>query len=358
MSITQNCYDVVVIGGGFYGCMIAEYAKKNYSSVALVEKETELLTKASYNNQARVHNGYHYPRSFLTAYRSHQNYERFTKDFSFAIDNNVQMVYAIARTVSKVTSEQFVRFSKQIGSPLYSAPDRIKRLFNDDFIEDVFVVEEKVFNAAKIRDQFKKEFKKLGINVFVQKDVYRIRRQRSGLKIICSDKTILHADHVFICTYSSINSVLRNSALLTLPFKHEWTEMPLVELPLELQNIGITVMDGPFFGVVPFPDRGLHSLHHVRYTPFHTFFHEKEGTRSSRQSRFDYMMRDAVRYVPSLRSMQYKDSLYEVRTVLLQNESDDGRPILYRKDYGLPGLHVVMGGKIDNIYDILTQIAW
>ncbi|MCR4263812.1 MAG: FAD-binding oxidoreductase, partial [Candidatus Roizmanbacteria bacterium] len=156
----EKAYDVVVIGGGFYGCMIAQYVRKKYSSVALIEKEKELLTKASYNNQARVHNGYHYPRSFLTAYRSHQNYGRFIQDFSFAIANQVQMVYAVARTVSKVTSEQFVRFAEQIGSPLASPPDSIRKLFDPNFIEQVFMVDEKVFDAGKIRRWFMKEFRK------------------------------------------------------------------------------------------------------------------------------------------------------------------------------------------------------
>ena len=55
--------DAVVIGGGFYGASIAIYLAKNrgLKKVVLVEKEKKLLTRASYNNQARVHNGYHYP---------------------------------------------------------------------------------------------------------------------------------------------------------------------------------------------------------------------------------------------------------------------------------------------------------
>ncbi|MCR4263197.1 MAG: amino acid oxidase, partial [Candidatus Roizmanbacteria bacterium] len=188
------------------------------------------------------------------------------------------------------------------------------------------------------------------------KEVEQILHNKSGITVRLSDNTSLRARHVFVCTYSSINTLLRNSGLPVLPFKHEWTEMPLVQAPSQLNNIGITIMDGPFFGIVPFPDRGLHSLHHVRYTPFQTFFHEKDGLMESKESRFNYMMRDAARYVPCLRNLAYKDSLYEIRTVLTQNESDDGRPILYRKDYHMKGLHIVMGGKIDNIYDILRKI--
>ena len=102
-------YDAIVIGGGFYGCMIALFLKEHFSNVLLLEKEKDLLTKASYNNQARVHNGYHYPLSFLTALRSHLNYERFIKDFQSAITDTHLMTYAVATNTSKVTTNQFLK---------------------------------------------------------------------------------------------------------------------------------------------------------------------------------------------------------------------------------------------------------
>ena len=71
MSVIKrnDILDAVVIGGGFYGCAIAIYLVKQrgLKQVHLVEREPGILTRASYNNQARVHNGYHYPRSFTTA---------------------------------------------------------------------------------------------------------------------------------------------------------------------------------------------------------------------------------------------------------------------------------------------------
>ncbi|MCI5763058.1 MAG: FAD-dependent oxidoreductase, partial [Actinobacillus porcinus] len=62
----------VIIGGGFYGVNIALYLSqyKNIKDIVILEKEAQLLSRASYVNQARIHNGYHYPRSFTTAYRS------------------------------------------------------------------------------------------------------------------------------------------------------------------------------------------------------------------------------------------------------------------------------------------------
>ena len=81
MSDANTSYDAVIIGGGFYGAAIAIYLVKQrgFRRVALVEREAALLMRASYNNQARVHNGYHYPRSFTTAYRSRVNQKWLSK---------------------------------------------------------------------------------------------------------------------------------------------------------------------------------------------------------------------------------------------------------------------------------------
>ena len=56
---------ICVIGGGFYGSVIALYLKrvKGYRYVDLYEKEGDFLTRASYVNQARVHSGYHFYNS-------------------------------------------------------------------------------------------------------------------------------------------------------------------------------------------------------------------------------------------------------------------------------------------------------
>ncbi len=68
------------------------------------------------------------------------------------------------------------------------------------------------------------------------------------------------------------------------------------------------------------------------------------------------MIRDASRYVPSLIQALYNQSLFEIKTVLVRNESDDGRPILFERDAGLPGCFSILGGKIDNIFDIIERL--
>jgi len=73
-------------------------------------------------------------------------------------------------------------------------------------------------------------------------------------------------------------------------------------------------------------------------------------------TRVDRMVRDVGRYLPAVLDAKYVDSLFEVKTVLVKNEGDDGRPILFEKHLGLPGCYSVLGGKIDNVYDVLEKL--
>jgi hypothetical protein len=173
---------------------------------------------------------------------------------------------------------------------------------------------------------------------------------------------IINCRYVFNCTYSGLNQLGGDFPGVSTGLKQEITEMALVQMPPPLQGLGITVMDGPFFSTMPFPARGLHTLSHVRYTP-HINWTDQAGIdpyerlrRYERDSRVDRMLRDVGRYIPDVLQATYIDSLFEVKTVLVKNEGDDGRPILFEKHASLPGCYSVLGGKIDNIYDVLEKL--
>ena len=48
--------------------------------------------------------------------------------------------------------------------------------------------------------------------------------------------------------------------------------------------------------------------------------------------------------------------MVEEISVLVRNEVDDGRPILFEQHSGLPGYFSILGGKIDNIYDAIQRM--
>jgi glycine/D-amino acid oxidase-like deaminating enzyme len=232
-------------------------------------------------------------------------------------------------------------------------------------------VKEYAFDAIKLRDAMIGRLDASIVDYQTGISVESVKVQDSGLLVTIKnlnsgEREEIYADHVFNCTYSHINYILDNSSIELVPLKHEMTEMCLVDVPDELKKIGITVMCGPFFSVMPFPSAGLHSFSHVRYTPHYEWMddphmpyldsHTKYNT-DKRSSAWLYMQKDAMRYLPILSECQYNRSLWEVKTLLPRSETNDSRPILFLANHGLKGFHCVLGGKIDNIYDAVDVIA-
>lgn len=365
-----ECEDLVV-GGGFFGCSLSVHLRgEAHRKVVLLESGPDLLQRASYSNQARVHNGYHYPRSLLTALRSRVNYPRFLAQFADCVDESFEKYYAISRGFSKVTANQFRILCETIGAPISAAPSRVRKMFDAQLVEDVFTVRECAFDSKKLKQRMVVEMGRVGVDVRLRNEALRVRRLPDGdLEVDCTgpqgDYQVV-CKRVFNCTYSRLNRLLEASGLPMIPLKHELTEISLVEVPESIRNLGITVMCGPFFSVMPFPSRGLHSFSHVRYTP-HCQWQDVPGqpymdpyavlAARDRRSNFVRMVADAKRYMPVLAGCKQVDYLLEVKTVLPRSEVDDSRPILFKKDQGLPGLNCIMGAKIDNVFDMIEYVS-
>jgi glycine/D-amino acid oxidase-like deaminating enzyme len=250
----EEIWDAVIIGGGFYGVAIAAYLSRirQLPKVLLVEQEDKLMTRASYNNQARVHNGYHYPRSFTTAYRSRINMPQFLNDWPDVVYQDFTKLYAIARRNSKVTAKQFQRFCQEIWAKFETADPSLKALFNPKLIEDVFLVQEYAFDAKKLGDWAKQELDNCGVPVYYNTSAIEIHQNNENtLRVIIEStgedrRSQLISQSVYNCTYSGMNQIKGAFSGTQTRLKHEIAELALVDLPPPLNEIGITVMDGAF----------------------------------------------------------------------------------------------------------------
>ena len=390
---------LIIIGGGYFGLYIAYYLGSKGYKVDLFEKSSSLMTRASYHNQARIHNGYHYPRSVLTALRSRQSFPRFVKDFPDCVCNDFDKYYMVGKHLSKVTAYQFEKFCKRIGAYIEPAPSKIVALTDPKYIEACFCTKEFAFDAVKLRDAILSRIDPKFVTIHLNSEVISVKTiENDELEVevkhlpdlntvtdvpdfkeqynACIQQNsqhdeieIFHASHVFNCTYANLNQVIYDSKLELIPLKHEMTEMALVDVPDEIKHLGITVMCGPFFSVMPFPSvvsngHYLHSFSHVRYTPHYEWYDDKTNyidadykfSNDPKHSAWKLMQQDASRYIPCLSDCVYRKSLWEVKTVLPRSEVNDSRPILCKFNYGLKGFHCVMGGKIDNAYDAVAAI--
>ena len=364
MSPSSN-RTIVIAGGGFFGCSIAMMLHRRGWRPIVVEDEKELLTRASRVNQARVHGGYHYPRSLMTAYRSRHNYEKFRSVYRDAIVDRFTKVYAVGNFFSKVTANQFEVFMKRVGAPLKEAPQNVQRMFNPALTEKTWIAEECAFDYSLLKEGLRAELQQAGVEVRLETSVQSAHSHPDGALARLSDGSEVPCRFIFNATYAGLNRLTSASGLPLIPLKHEIAEMALVELPEELQGISVTMMCGPFFSFMPFPSLGLTTLSHVRYTP-HAYWFENGETGAvnpydrldavNKTSNYELMLADSSRYMPALRNATYRDSLWAVKTLLPLSETDDGRPILFQHDLQLPSVIHVMGGKIDNIFDVEDEV--
>jgi glycine/D-amino acid oxidase-like deaminating enzyme len=340
--------EVLIIGAGFYGAEIAlEFWRLGFRRIMLVDREPGIMHRASYVNQARVHNGYHYPRSIATAERSRANFEAFVAEYADAVMTGMESVYAIAFG-SRVSPTQFEAFCRMIGAPCFVAPRRITALFNAALVQEAFLTRELVFDSTRIAVRLERALADAGTELRLGMEATILGAECNGVSVQVGNERV-HAGLVVNCTYAEIEFA---GVSLRSRIKKELTEMLLITPPSDLRNLGVTVMDGPFFSTMPFPAAGLHSLSHVRYTP-HAAYDAlaRQHLRPLRSNRVA-MLRDSERYLPCMARARVLGSIFEMKATLIRNEDDDGRPILIERSAEMPRVLSVLGSKIDNIYEV------
>lgn len=114
---SNNKYDKIILGAGLYGLYSALYCGQKGQKILVLECDSTPFRRATYINQARVHQGYHYPRSVSTALKSAGYFERFNRDFDFCINREFKKVYATSSQYSWSNGEQFKKFCKSANIP-------------------------------------------------------------------------------------------------------------------------------------------------------------------------------------------------------------------------------------------------
>ncbi|MCB0643343.1 MAG: FAD-binding oxidoreductase, partial [Phaeodactylibacter sp.] len=135
-------------GGGLFGVYAALHFSRSGQRVCLIEKEAALFRKASIVNQARLHTGYHYPRSVATAIMSNDHRERFSREHAAFVNRSFEKYYAIDRFGSFTDPAQFERFCAFVKIPCEQVPAH--PLFNYDRLLALYRTEEHSFDPLLI----------------------------------------------------------------------------------------------------------------------------------------------------------------------------------------------------------------
>ena len=365
-------YDKIIIGAGLYGLYAALHCGRKGQHVLVLECDDAPFKRATYINQARVHQGYHYPRSISTAMKSAGYFERFNKDFAFCINREFQKVYATSAEYSWSNGEQFKKFCRAAAIPCEELNPN--KFFKQGICDGAFMTREYTYDAMILRDYYVEEIAKLN-NIELQYGVklQTIEQLQDVYELTLENKRVYQTPFLLNATYASTNQILDMLGFEKFGIKYELCEIILCDVNETLQEYGFTVMDGPFFSIMPFGKTGLHSLTSVTFTPHTTSYdavptfacQEKSGGYCSTQhlgncndciakpiSAFPYMEHLARKYLKEEYDFSYQGSLFSMKPILMSSEIDDSRPTVIRTYSKKPTFVGVLSGKINTVYDL------
>lgn len=366
-------YDKIIIGAGLYGLYSALYCCQKGQKVIVLECDPTPFRRATYINQARVHQGYHYPRSISTATKSAGYFERFNKDYAFCVNKEFDQIYATSSQYSWTDGKQFKEFCKAANIPceeLYAGT-----YFKEGMCDGVFRTREYTYDAMILKNYFLSELEKYPKNVEIKYGITidHIDKTTDSYVITLNNGKTVSSGFVLNATYAGTNQILDMVGYEKFKIKYELCEIILCNVNEKLKDIGFTVMDGPFFSIMPFGKTGYHSLTSVTFTPHTTSYDEvptfacqekSEGYCSTAHlgncndcvakpdTAFPYMANLARKYMLDEYQFDYQGSLFSMKPILMSSEIDDSRPTVIRTYSKNPTFAGVLSGKINTVYDL------
>lgn len=373
--VSSETYDFGIIGGGIFGIYAAMYLSRKGMKVCLIEKEKELLKKASIVNQARLHSGYHYPRSVATARMSDDNKARFTAEHKDFINFQFKKYYGIDKFGSFTDAKQFERFCEYIHIHCQQVNEH--PYLNSHRLEAIYETTEYSFDPILIADYYRhqiQENKGLDLRLFTR--LYEVQSTGDFWELSLEDlasnsHSTIRCHQVINATYAASNAVNRLFGVSSIQLMHEISEMAFVSSP-QVANMGLTVMDGQFGSIMPYGLSGILSLSSVAYT-HHKVSYEEMPTFNCQDYRSDcspdfpaicnacpvrprsnyHKMLSQIRhYFTDEVELFYLTSMFTIKSKLQANYIDDGRPTEIALLHDNPRFYCIFAGKINSIYEI------
>jgi len=368
----NKSYDKIIIGAGLYGMYAAKKCSEKGEKILVIERDSAPFKRATYINQARVHMGYHYPRSLSTALKSAGYFRQFLEDYSFCIHKSFNQVYATSADFSWTNRAQFISFCEAAG--IYCKEVPVSEYFNEKMCDGAYLTEEYTYDAFILRDYFIDYFKGCNnVDFIYDANIESILKNGSNFAISVNGNKY-ETTYVLNATYASVNQIINlteNIEKEHFKIKYELCEIILCKPSDRLRDVGITVMDGPFFSIMPFGKTGYHSLTSVTFTPHVTSYDQvpsfacQKGTECSPEhllncndcphkpvSAWPYMSHLANKYLKSEYGYEYAGSLFSMKPILKSSEVDDSRPTAIKILSRDPMFISVLSGKINTVYDL------
>ncbi len=345
---------VGVVGCGAFGALVALRLNRAGYPTIVFERHHKILNGASYNNQNRLHLGFHYPRDIETARQCIRGFERFRSEFADCILENFPNAYFIAEAGSLVSPDEYLAFCSACGLS-YDLID------HTDFDIDVrgvalgLLTDEVIYDCKVLSSLIQTRLARAGIEILTDHEVTRIERKATAFHLKCADGKIFELDAIVNCSYADINRLTAMLGFDIAPRQYEYTVTPIIRW--RDRPLGMTIIDGPFCTVLPHGKTGNFLLYHVdhavisRYTrplldPSWLASDGRPSHRVDLEAVFERARAAATEFIPSLADATLVGFLQGPRMVLPNADDTDRRPSMVRH-YG-DNYITVFSGKINH----------
>ncbi|MAR99908.1 MAG: hypothetical protein CMH24_00860 [Nitrosomonadales bacterium] len=353
--------NVAIIGCGIFGAEIALKASNLGLSVKVFEANEDILLGASMNNQNRLHLGFHYPRDLETGIQSIRGFDLFKNKYKECIQSNFLNTYFIADNNSLTNVNEYLIFCEKLGVPY-------KKINSKDLpiklqgVEKGIICNEVVYDCEILREIVKENIKKNDIDISLNSMVEGISKNDNFFNLKISSGKVVNADVVINATYGASNYLTEQLGIMVPERLYEYTVVPIIEL--DIDRIGITIMDGPFLTILPFGRTNKFLLYHVDLsvidsevnTKLNLDWLSKETSplrNKDKKEYFNMMIEKCSSFIPALKKSKLIDFLEGPRMVLPRRDKSDERPsiITNTDDY-----IEVFSGKIDHSIWVAEEI--
>lgn len=353
---------VAVIGCGIFGATIGARLARDGFQVTVFEKNTKPILGASLNNQNRLHLGYHYPRDLETAQSCIDGFYRFKKLYASAVREDFRNYYFIAEQGSRVDFSKYLEFCASLDQPYrVLEPGEVPEMRQ---VQGGIECEEVIYDSRILGELVQADLAATGAKLELGARVSQLTADAAGGYVLNVNGSARHFDKVINCTYADINRFDAGLGIDSLEHQYEYTCVPVVEL--DVDPIGLTVMDGPFWTLLPFGKTNTYLVYHVDHTVVEREFAltmpagwNAEDQTVVSQTRATQVFNDCMTaitpfYAPMARA-RMKGFLPGPRMVLKGVDDTDKRPSIMNEVK--PGYWTVFSGKVDHCTWVSEKIA-
>jgi hypothetical protein len=355
---------ILIVGGGIFGLTIFLKLKAYRQNCILLEKNKEIMSGASTNNLNRIHLGYHYPRDDMTAKQSQMGYKSFVPFFKNSVIRNFDNYYLISNCNSKINFKEYLKFCKKnkLDFKIIKNVDfftKKKKKFTN--IEGIIKVNEPIYSWKKIIKLINNKLKLFKKDIYTNAEVVKCDK-KNNIYRVTTKKFSLNADIVIDASYMSLNYKFFKSRKFKKFYKNIYYQITIIpEIIIKnVKKLGLAIMDGPFFSILPKGNETRHLIYHVKHSvafdsknikKFFININKKICSKKLSQIKKN-ILKDVNYFLPNMK-FNYTGKFFISQRVIFKNKNDRRISSIFEPQRNY---FVIASAKIDHAVDIANNV--